>query len=454
MNRISLRCCQFLIVLIAATLIVNAQTPTGPITAIKAGRLIDPETGTADSNQVILIEGERIKAVGRNLTVPAGATVIDLSQLTVLPGLVDAHTHMALTYKEQPENNYYYLTYVMESTPLRAIQAASNGIQLLSSGFTVIRDVGNNALYADTALRQAIEQGWLPGPTVVPSGAIIGGTGGQFWPTPEMYKQHNNNFPEYIDADTPDEIIKAVRQNMLFGARTIKLCIDCKPWGYSVDEIKLAISEAAKGGCKVEGHVQTPEGAQRAIDAGIYIIAHGNALTPEHHRQMAEKGIFRAGTDTPFTKYRGSEAAFKQTVAKLRDAWEKKVPLTFSTDFDYWNDRMKDEKSGEWLTRGEMTIAFLDTWKAANIPARDILYAITINGFKAADIIKERGPIKPGLYADLIAVAGDPLTNIDALRKVEFVMKNGMVFKKDGVMTPEKFFHPGPVRIPSGRWTR
>jgi imidazolonepropionase-like amidohydrolase len=431
-----------------------AQTPATPVVAIKAGRLIDPETGTVATGQVILIEGEKIKAVGANLAIPAGATVIDLSKLTVLPGLVDAHTHMAITYKEQPENNYYYLTYVMESSPLRAIQAASNGIQLLSSGFTVIRDVGNNAFYADTALRQAIEQGWLPGPTVIPSGPIIGSTGGQLWPTPEMYKQHNIIFPEYIDADTPDEIVKAVRQNMLLGARTIKICVDCKPWGYSVDDIKLVIREAAKGGCKVEGHVQTPEGAQRAIDAGIYIIAHGNALTPEHHKQMAEKGIFLAGTDTPFTKYRGTEAAFKVTVGKLRDAWEKKVPLTFSSDFDYWNDRMKDDKTGEWLTRGEMTIAFLDTWKAANIPARDILYAITINGYKAADIINQRGPIKPGLFADLIAVKGDPLTDIDALRNVDFVMKNGMVFKKDGVMTPEKFFHPGPVRIPNGRWTR
>jgi len=440
------------LILVFITVPVTAQT-TPPITAIKAGRLIDPETATVTTNQIILVEGERIKAVGANIAIPSGATIIDLSKLTVLPGLVDTHTHMALTYKEQPENNYYYLTFVTDSTALRAIQAASNGIQLLNSGFTVIRDVGNNAMYADTALRQAIEQGWLPGPTVIPSGPIIGSTGGQFWPTPEMYKEHKLMFPEYIDADTPGEIVKAIRQNMLLGARTIKLCIDCKPWGYSVDDIKLAITEAAKGGCKVEGHVQTPDGAQRAIDAGIYIIAHGNALTPEHHRQMAEKGIFRAGTDTPFTKYRGSEAAFRQTVAKLRDAWEKKVPLTFSTDFDYWNERMKNE-TGEWLTRGEMTIAFLDTWTAANIPPADILRAITINGYKAADVIKERGPIKTGLFADLIAVSGDPLTDINALRDVQFVMKNGMVFKKDGVMTPEKFFHPGPVRTPNGRWTR
>jgi imidazolonepropionase-like amidohydrolase len=424
--------------------------PTGstslPLTAIKAGRLVDPETGTTATNQVILVEGEKIKAVGPGVAIPPGAAVIDLSKLTVLPGLVDAHTHMAITYKEVPENNYYYLTYVMDSTPLRAIQAASNGIQMLNSGFTVVRDVGNNALYADAALRQAIEQGWLPGPTVIPSGPMIGATGGQFWPTPEMYKQHNIMYPEYIDANSPDEIVRAVRENMLFGARTIKLCIDCKPWGYSVDDIKLAIREAATGGCKVEGHVQTPEGAQRAIDAGIYIIAHGNALTPEHHRQMAQKGIFLAGTDTPLTSYRGSEAAFKRTVANLKDAYEKKVPLTFSTDFDYWNERMKDEKTGDWLTRGELSINFLLTWKAAGVPAPDILKALTVNGYKAADVDKERGPIKPGMFADIIAVSGDPLTDIDAVRHVQFVMKNGMVFKRDGVMAPEEFFHPGPVR--------
>src|SRR4030095_8902032 len=142
------------IFVLTAVLSAVAQTPALPITAIKAGRLIDPETGTAANNQVILVQGEKITAVGANLSIPAGATVIDLSKLTVLPGLVDAHTHMALTYKDQPENKYYYLTVVMDSTPLRAIQAASNGIQLLSSGFTVIRDVGNNGLYADTALRQ------------------------------------------------------------------------------------------------------------------------------------------------------------------------------------------------------------------------------------------------------------------------------------------------------------
>ncbi|MBE3109037.1 MAG: amidohydrolase family protein, partial [Acidobacteria bacterium] len=168
----------------------------------------------------------------------------------------------------------------------------------------------------------------------------------------------------------------------------------------------------------------------------------------------AQKGIFLAGTDTPFTPYRGSKEAFERTVVKLKSAYANKVPLTFSTDFDYWNDRMKDEKTGRWLTRGELTINFLLTWKAAGIPAPDILRALTINGYKAADVYSERGPIKAGMFADLIAVPGDPLTDIDALRAVVFVMKNGMVFKRDGVMTPGAFFHPGPVKSSNGRWTR
>jgi len=423
-----------LVLAVCAPLSSEAET-----TVIRAGRLIDPETGRAALNQMIVIDGEKIAAVGPSLAVPAGARVIDLSDLSVLPGLVDSHTHLGLTYKDVPENNYYYLTTVMDSTPLRAIQAASNGIQLLNSGFTVVRDLGNNALYTDTAHRVAIDQGWIPGPTVVNSGLIIGGKGGQFWPTPEMAKQHGIIYPEYLDADTHDEIIKAVRENMLFGAKVIKICVDCKPWGYSVEEMKLFISEAAKGGLKVAGHVQTPEGASRAIEAGIWSIEHGAALSEEHHKLMAKKGIFLASTDTPFTPYRATKEDGERNAQKLKSAWKNGVRITFSTDMDYY-------KTGNDMNRGELTINFLLTWKAAGIPNADILKAITLTGFECAQVEKERGPIKPGLYADLIAVRGNPLEDIDALRDVRFVMKEGLVFKQNGVMTPEKFFHAGPAK--------
>ena len=306
---------------------------------------------------------------GRTSRFPAGAQVIDLSRMTVMPGLVEAHNHLALTYKPDPENNIYYYTYVQESTALRAIQAASNGIQMLASGFTIVRDMGNNALYADTALRQAIEQGWIPGPTIINSGIIIGGMGGQFFPTPEMAQQHNIVYPEYLDADTPDEIVKAVRQNVLFGAKVIKICVDCKPYGYTADEIRLFIREAAKAGMKVEGHVQTLNGAKNAIEAGIWSIAHSTGLNEEMHTLMAQKGICRAGTDTPDTLagHPVSPQAYQRNVASLKDAYAKKVPLTFSTDADYY-------VAGK--TRGEVCMEFLKTWKDAGHserrhPARD-----------------------------------------------------------------------------------
>jgi imidazolonepropionase-like amidohydrolase len=308
---------------------------------------------------------------------------------------------------------------------------------MLASGFTVVRDMGNNGNYADTALRVAIDQGWIPGPTIVNSGLIIGGMGGQFWPTPEMAIDKKLVYPEYLDADTPDEIVKAVRQNLLFGAKVIKICVDCKPWGYSVDEMKLVLSEAARAGLKVEGHIQTRDGARRAIEAGLWSLAHDGPLDDELHKLMAKKGIWRAGTETPISLVgHTSKARYDRTVKSLRNAWENKVPLSFSTDADYY-------VPGK--TRGEVAIEFIETWKAAGIPAPDILRAMTTNGFKVSDLEKTRGPIKVGLAADLIAVAGNPLESIDALRSVSFVMRNGMVFKKDGVMTPDRFFNGGPV---------
>ena len=420
-----------------------AQQPPQPLPSsagtaylIRAGRLIDPETGTAAANQMISVQDGRIVAIGPTVNAPPGAETIDLSQYSVLPGLVDAHNHLALTYKVEPENNVYYYTYVQDSTALRAIQAASNGMQMLSAGFTVVRDLGNNGNYADTALRVAIEQGWLPGPTLINSGIIIGTMGGQFFPTPEMAKDHNIVYPEYLDADTPDEIVKAVRQNVLFGAKVIKICVDCKAYGYSVDDMKLFVKEAANAGLKVAGHVQTQEGARRAIEAGIWSIEHSTALTDELHKLMAQKGIWRVGTETPFTEYRGSQAAFDRTVAGMKSAYANGVKMAFSTDADYYIPGM---------TRGQVVINFLKSWKAADIPDKEILKIMTTNGYKVSDIYDKRGPIKVGLPADIIAVKGNPLEDIDALRTVVFVMKDGLVFKRDGVMTLEKFLHGGPV---------
>jgi imidazolonepropionase-like amidohydrolase len=423
-------------VLLMAT--VFASVMSAQVTAIRAGHLVDPETGVAAANQVILIEAGKFSAIGSNVAIPANAEVIDLSQYYVSPGLVDAHNHLALTYKEEPEHNSYYLTSVMDSTAIRAIQAVSNGITMLSGGFTMERDLGNNANYADTALRVAIEQGWIPGPTIINSGLIIGGFGGQFSPVPE---REMLIYPEYLNADTNDEIVKAIRRNILYGAKVIKICVDCKSYGYTVDEMKLFVAEAAKSGLKVAGHVQTHDGAMRAIEAGIWSVEHSGALDDEAHKAMARKGIWRVGTETPLTEYHTGSSAqakarFDRQTEGLKNAYSNHVKMAFSTDADYYIPGM---------TRGAVVIDFLKSWKAASIPAPEILKIMTVNGYRVCDLYDKRGPVKTGLPADLIAVRGNPLEDIDTLRDVRFVMKDGVVFKNDGVVMPEKFFHSGPV---------
>ena len=429
LNCMTLPLARLLLAASAVQLCMSAQ-----VIAIRAGHLIDPDTGAAAANQVILVDAGKFTSIGANVTIPPGAEIIDLSQYYLSPGLVDAHNHLALTYKKDPENNAYYLTTVLDSTAIRAIQAVSNGITMMSAGFTVVRDLGNNGNYADTAHRVAIDQGWVPGPTMINSGIIIGPMGGQFFPVPE---RASLVYPEYLDADTPDEIVKAVRKNIFFGAKVIKICVDCKSYGYTAAEMKLFVSEAAKSGLKVAGHVQTHDGALRAIEAGIWSIEHSSALADQAHKLMAQKGIWRVGTETPISDfYSPSQARFDRMVEGMKNAYTNHVKMAFSTDADYYIPGM---------TRGQVVIDFLRGWKAAHFPAAEILKIMTVNGYRVCDIYDQRGPIKVGLPADLIAMRGNPLENIDALRDVPFVMKDGIVFKRDGVMTPEKFFHSGPV---------
>ncbi len=427
----------------AAALLLFASLTFAQVTALRVGHLVNPENGTVADNQIILIENGKFSAIGANVSIPAGANTVDLSAYYVSPGLVDAHNHLALTYKEEPEHNSYYLTSVLDSTAIRAIQAVSNGMTMMNAGFTVVRDLGNNGNYADTALRVAIEQGWVPGPTLINSGIIIGGFGGQFSPVPEREFLIE---PEYLNADTHDEIIKAVRKNILYGAKVIKICVDCKPYGYTAEEMKLFITEAAKAGLKVAGHVQTKAGALRAIEAGIWSIEHSSALDEETHKLMAQKGIWRVGTETPLTVYHtgttpAAKARFDRQTEGIKSAYANHVMMAFSTDADYYIPGMD---------RGQVVIDFLKSWQAAAIPAPELLKIMTINGYKVSDIYDKRGPIKTGLPADLIAVRKNPLQDIDTLRDVRFVMKDGIFFKKDGVMVPGPFFHSGPV--PPSAW--
>src|SRR5262245_22701784 len=195
-------------VLLSVMLVSVAGPLSAQVVAIKAGRLVDPDAGTAATNQVILVEGTTIKAVGAGVAIPTGAKVIDLSGATVLPVLFDAHTHMALRMGlgSAVGSNLYFTT-LLETTGYRAIEGVVNAREMLESGFTTIRDVGNGGNYADTDLRKAIEAGLIPGPTMLNAGRIIAPYGGQF-PKLIQPEKPELGIPEYYYADTRDEMRK------------------------------------------------------------------------------------------------------------------------------------------------------------------------------------------------------------------------------------------------------
>jgi imidazolonepropionase-like amidohydrolase len=406
-----------MVVILGFGLAVFGQQPAPePITAIKAGKLLDPETGKVTVNQIILVQGKKIKEIGGNLTIPAGAQVIDLSSSTVLPGLFDAHTHLCMTVIPQRDANNYYFTTLLDTTGYRAIQGVANGQAMLASGFTSVRDIGNAGNYADTDLRHAIERGWVKGPTVVNAGIIIAPYGGQFHLQPE---KKDLATPEYLFADTRDEMRKAIRQNIHFGAKFIKIVVDDQQYIYSVDDIRFLIAEAHAAGVKLAAHCWTHQGAHNAAEAGVDSIEHGFQMTDEDLALAKKNNVTLVGTE--FTEKLSNAAEHKIWVDRLRRAQRIGVNMAFGTDVDV-------ALPGE--TRGTLAISYIDSWTDAGVPAGDILRAMTVNAARLLGVDKERGFLQPGLAADIIATQENPEENIQTLKKVSFVMKDGAVFKQ------------------------
>lgn len=398
--------------------ICNAQ-----LIAIKAGKLINPETGSILSNQIILVENERIKSVGGNLQIPASARVIDLSKATVLPGLFDCHSH--LCQMTSPENRDLFTTDIKQSTAYRAIIGVKTAREMLESGFTTVRDVGNNGNYADTSLRNAIENGLVPGPTMINAGRIIAPFGGQYHLRPERVELGS---PEYLFADTRDEMLKAVRENIHFGALVIKIVVDDQKYIYSADDIRFIVEEARKAGLKVAAHCMTEQGARNAIEGGVASIEHGFRMSDETLQLAKKNNVVLVGTDFPekSAEYLGLDPKTALLfhnifLDRLKRAYKIGVTMAYGTDTFF-------DVPGE--TRGTLAIAYLDSYVEAGIPADYILKMLTTNAAQLLGVEKERGAIKAGMYADIIATPENPLDNIQTLKKVSFVMKNGKVFKE------------------------
>ncbi|HYR85654.1 MAG TPA: amidohydrolase family protein [Terriglobia bacterium] len=392
-------------------ILITSAVSFGQVTAIRAGRLLDPETGTAAMNQVVVIEGGKIKAVG-DVAIPAGADVIDLSAFTVLPGLFDMHTHLCMSVRQERDAGRYYYTTLNDPDSFRAIQGVVNARTMLESGFTTVRDVGNEGNYACTSVRVAIERGMIPGPTMINAGRIIAPYGGQFHLQPD---KQNLAEPEYFFADTRDELLKAVRQNIHYGAKLIKLVVDDQAYIYSPDDIRFVINEAAKAGLRVAAHAWTHPGAHNAAEAGVASIEHGFTMTDEDLQLAKKNGVVLVGTE-----YLGLRNDRAQWLDRLKRAYRIGVRMAYGTD-------VIDERPG--MTRGTEAISGIDLWIEAGIPPKTILQVMTINAAQLLGMESERGKIRAGLVADIIATRENPLENISALKQVSFVMKNGVTVK-------------------------
>jgi imidazolonepropionase-like amidohydrolase len=410
----------FIFVLLILNFRVKAQT-----IAIKAGHVIDVRSGTVFSNQVILIQNGRISQMGAGLNAKNADQVIDLTDSWVLPGLIDCHVH--LTMNADYRHVAILQDYVEESTAFRALRGAYNAELLLYNGFTTVKEIGNDANYATADVAKAIRKGWVNGPSVFYAGKIIAPFGGQL---SNINPEHKNFWEfEYLDADTPDELKKAIRTNIFYGANVIKLVSGDQHYFYSQEDIQAAVNEAHKVGIKLTCHVMGGEAARNVILGGADAIEHGFGLDNDLLKLMKEKGTFLVGTDFSFGNLYsyGKDSAeakqeYEQIMDRLKRAYQIGTKMAFGTDVIV---------DIEGMNRVQSNLEILKTWKAAGIPNAYTLKCMTILAAELLGVEKNRGLIAVGYRPDIIALKNNPLEDIENIRSVHFVMKNGRVIRKD-----------------------
>jgi imidazolonepropionase-like amidohydrolase len=433
---------RLLVLLAAATVSANpsvAQTPAPPgkaaprIVVLRAERLIDG-TGTAPlSPAMVRIEDDRITSVGRAVEVPPGVQVIDLGNATLLPGLIDLHTH--LTGNEQ----VHWEDALVKTTPAHdALWGARNARITLMAGFTTCRDMGPTWPFVDVALRDAINEGLVPGPRLIVAGNYVSSTGGA---------GDARQFSPYVDvplvrnlADGVDEVTKAVRTNLKQRADFIKILatgavlskgISPGAQQYSDAEIQAAVTEARRWGRQVAAHAHGGDGIKAAIRAGVRTVDHGSYLDDEAIALLkaTNRSTFyvptlytSAAIDRPDSPVPESERVRSRQVSTIKDAGFRRalaagLPIGFGTD-------------AMVIPHGQNAREFVERARLGEAPMASIVAATSLNA-EILNLQDQLGTIVAGKRADIIAVPGNPLTDITLLERVHFVMKDGVVHRRD-----------------------
>lgn len=430
MTRLSLAACAAALLAAAVPAVAAAQPAPQPVTLVRAGNLFDSEAGRMVGPRDILIRGSRIAEVGQGLAAPEGATVVDLSRCSVIPGLIDGHTHLLL--EEGFSENLSIVAardQAIQGDVVRSLAAARRSREYLEAGFTSVRDLGNSGRFLDLMLEQGIRAGSVPGPRIYGSGPGLAPAGGQLEPQP--HDPHHLVAAEYRIVNGVDDARAAVREAIARGAEVIKIYAEATPQRtrLSPEEMAAIVAEAKRHHIPVAAHATGDEAVREAVEAGVTSIEHAYQISDDALRLMAEKGVWLVPTDLSLER-----------ALEITAGWPRQPPREeVERHLEESRDRIRrarrlgvriaagsDAYGPYERGRGASALGVLDAYVESGMSPAEVLQSAT---WEAGRMLGDEGlgVFRPRAWADLVAVEGDPTESLSPLRTPRLVMKAGRI---------------------------